>query len=797
MRTPLFAAAATLSLALSTGVTISVLTAAYGLLWKPLPYAQSERIGFVRDIHPNGDPRGVALTNLADFRESDNFVAMAAYRPRTFGLRAAGSDDRAIVIDTGVVTSELFAVLAVEPLLGRTFTEDEERADAPVIALNHELWVSRFAADPHLVGTDVLLNERPRMVLGILPEGFTLPMGRDHGRRPRAFIPIPHRFFENKRAVRTLECVARLRYGVSFEAANAELDGIARALAESFPDTNEGFSAQVTPLHSVLSRQNESALLWLAFAATGIVAIVAVNLTGLSIARFASCGREVGVRISLGAGAPELARFFLKEALAVGVAGAALGLFVAHWILAALPQLLPVIGGFTRSELTLDARSFLVALVAALGTVIALFAFPLWLSLRANLPVLLKRGSFTNVPAFRIRKAVVVAQVGLGVLLLHTTLLLGRSFVQIIAVDPGFEPQHALTFGIGLPEARYDGGAELLGFHRRLIDRLEAIPGVVSVGAGMGAVLAGTARIGTGFQREGESAPHIEWPSAAARLASPGYFQAMGVRLLRGRTFSWRDDVEGARVIVVNRAFERKFYPSADSIGERLTLSWQSENSPEGTLFEIVGVVADIRQLSLHETAVPEIVMPMAQFPTETEGAVYTIRSTREDPALAQAIRSNVDALDGTLEAINILPLSFRVEASVTEERVSLVLAGLIGSAALVLAAIGIYSVLALFVLRRRREIAVRMVLGARMRELRGMVVSEGARLAILGCALGAAGFALVAPAIRTGLHGVDILDLASASVTLFVITAVVGLATLPPTRAAGRTAPMEVLRDE
>ena len=156
MRTPLFAAAATLSLALSTGVTISVLTAAYGLLWKPLPYAQSERIGFVREIHPNGDPRGVALTNLADFRESDNFVAMAAYRPRTFGLRAAGSDDRAIVIDTGVVTSELFAVLAVEPLLGRTFTEDEERADAPVIVLNHELWVSRFAADPHLVGTDVL-----------------------------------------------------------------------------------------------------------------------------------------------------------------------------------------------------------------------------------------------------------------------------------------------------------------------------------------------------------------------------------------------------------------------------------------------------------------------------------------------------------------------------------------------------------------------------------------------------------------------------------------------------------------
>ena len=797
MRTPLFAAAATLSLALGTGVTISVLTAAYELLWKPLPYPHSERIGFVREIHPNGDPTGVALTNLADFRESDNFVAMAAYHPRTFGLRAAGSVDRAIVMDTGVVTSELFAVLAVEPLLGRTFTEDEERADAPVIVLTHELWVSRFATDPHLVGTDVLLNERPRTVLGILPEGFTLPMGREYGRRPLAFIPIPHRFFENKRAVRTLGCVARLSDGVSFEAANAELDLIARSLAESFPDTNEGFSAHVTPLHSVLSRQNERALLWLAFAAAGIVGIVAVNMTGLLVARLASRGREVGVRIALGAGARELARFFLKEALVIGVAGAALGLCLAHWILAALPQLLPVIGGFARSELTLSAPAFLVAFVAALSTAIVLFAFPLWLSLRANLTVLLKRGSFTNVPAFSVRNVLVVAQVGLGLLLLHTTLLLGRSFVQLIAVDPGFDPQHALTFGIGLPEARYDGGVELLGFHRHLIDKLEAIPGVVSDGAGRGAVLAGTARIGTAFQREGELAPGIEWPTAAARLASPGYFRAMGVRLLRGRTFSWRDDVERPRVIVVNRAFERKFFPSADVIGERLALSWRSENNPEGTLFEIVGVVADTRQLSLHEAAVPEIVMPMAQFPTETEDASYTIRSTRDDPALAQAIRSTVDALDRTLEAIDIRPLSFRVEASVTEERVSLVLAGLLGFAALVLAAIGVYSVLALLVLRRRREIAVRIALGATMRELRRLVVSEGARLAILGYAFGAAGFALVAPVIQTGLHGIDILDPASASATLVVLTAVVGLATLPPTRAAVRTPPMEVLRDD
>ena len=790
-RSPVFLFTSIASLALGIGAVVAILTAAHQLLFEPLPFPEEDRLVFVSEVQPSGAATGVALQNMLDFRESGSFDAMAGYRRRTFGPRSGS--ERAFVVPIGLVTSDFFRALGVAPALGRSFTEEEARAEAPVIVLGHELFGSLFGGDSERLGEAVLLNEQPRTILGVMPEGFRFPMGTREP--PIAYIPLSYRDFGNKRAVRTLSVLARLSSGISFEAAEDELGAIASSLSERFPDTSAGFGVRVAPLRETLTGRNRGPLNLLAAAAFGILLIVATNIGSLFMARFTARGREVGIRMALGAKRRHVVALFAAEGLVVGLAGAGAGLLLARAALQSMPQVLPLLGGFAGAELTLEPIGVVFGLVAAAFTVLLFSIFPFVLTLRGATPSLLKSGSFLHAPAFRLRTVLVVAQVALGLLLLQTTLLLGKSFSRLTAVHPGFEAESVVSFGIGIPEARYDSEAKMLRFHERLIRELEAIPGVSAVGAGTGFRLTGSVSHSASFRRESESIPRVEWPTVSARLASPDYFRALGVPIASGRAFDWRDDFDHPRVIMVNASFERAFFAKDGALGQRLVLSWRTPSNPRGSIFEIVGVAADARQLSLREDAAAEIMLPLTQFPAE--GAIYMIRSERRDAALEASILESVDSIDATLERVQPRPMTYWVEESVSEERLSLVLAALVGLSALVLAAIGIYGVLTFLVQRRRRELAIRMALGARSRHIGKLVLGESLRLTIAGVVLGVAGFALVAPALESQLFGVGLFDAASALGSLVVLTTVALLATLLPSRTAVRTSPLELLRED
>lgn len=790
-RSPAFYLASITSLALGIGSAVAILTAAHQLLWKPLPYPEEERLVSLSEVEPAGAATGVALANMLDFREGASFDAMACYRRRTFGLRSGS--ERAVVVPIGMITSDFFRALGVLPALGRSFTEAEERADAPVIVLGHELFMSYFAGDARRLGETVLLNEKPLTIIGVLPEGFRFQMGDREP--PLAYIPLNHRDFGGKRAVRTLGVVARLDDGISFETAEAELDTIAMHLAEQFPDTSAGFRVRISPLRETLTNRNRAPLNLLAAAALGILLIVATNVGSLFIARFTARGREVGIRVALGAKRRHVVALFAAEGLVVGVAGAVAGLVIAQAVLQSMARVLPLLGGFAGVELALEPIGVLSGVVAAAATVVLFALVPFLLTLRGSTPSLLKSGSFVNAPALRLRSVMVVAQIGLGLLLLQTTLLLGKSFSRLTSVHPGFEAKSVVTFGIGIPEARYDTEAKLLQFHETLIRKLEAIPGVSAVGAGTGFRLTGRVPNRVSFRRESESIPIVEWPSVSARLASPDYFRALGIPVLRGRAFAWRDDADHPRVILVNRSFERAFFPDGGALGQRVVLSWRTPSNPRGSIYDVVGVVADARQLSLRDDAVPEIVLPITQFPVE--GASYMIRSERSDAALVASVRESVDAVDATLELVQPRPMTYWIEESVSQERLSLVLAGLVGLSALVLAAVGIYGVLSFLVQRRRRELAIRMALGARSRHIGELVFGEGLRLTLAGAILGVVGFALFARLLESQLFGVGLVDTSSGLASFVVLITVAGLASTLPSKTAVQTSPLELLRED
>ena len=297
------------------------------------------------------------------------------------------------------------------------------------------------------------------------------------------------------------------------------------------------------------------------------------------------------------------------------------------------------------------------------------------------------------------------------------------------------------------------------------------------------------------FRREAEDIPRVDWPTVAARLASPDYFRTLSVPVHRGRTFTWRDGNDHPRVIMVNRAFERSFFSDRTALGERVELSWRTASNPRGTMYEVVGVVADARQISLRDEVMPEIMLPFTQFPGE--GAIYMIRSERRGETLDASILESVDRIDATLERVRPRPMTYWVEESVSRERLSVVLATLVGLSALVLAAIGIYGVLTFLVQKRRRELAIRMTLGARSRHIGRLVLREGLRLTIAGAILGVAGFALVAPVLESQLFGVGLLDAASVLGSLVVLTIIAVLASTLPSRSAVRTSPLELLREE
>ncbi|HTX34101.1 MAG TPA: ADOP family duplicated permease [Bryobacteraceae bacterium] len=791
LRAPGFALPAVLTLALGIGANTGAFSALRELVWNPLPYPNSGRLAALYETAADGKPRGVAEANLLDWRRSTPLIeSMAAYQPRSFGLTLRDGAP-VTVIQTGMTMAAFFPVLAVPPALGRAFSEQEEASEAHLMVLTNRLWRRSFGSDRTVLGRKVFLNEDPFTVIGVMPAGFEYPIG---GVLPDAFIPLSRRDYCCGR-LGSQEAIARLAPGAGLEAARAQLEAAAAGLARQYPATNGGRSAGLRPLAETVAGPRREPLFLLTAAALALLLIACANVAGLVLARGLGRTREMAIRASLGAGPAEWVAPFLVEAAALAVAGSIAGMAAAALVLRAVPAFLP--GAVPPHPPALDTAAFLFAFLLASGVALVLGAAPAWLLGRADLTPLLKSGGRAAVGGSAgLRNALVVAQVALSVVLLLGAAVLLRSLLRLTAVNPGFETAHALRFGIGLPEKRYDTGRKLIDFHHALIEQLAALPGVRSVGAASRLPLrGGSAGPASSFQIAGANLPVPQRPRAWINSASPGYFEAMGIPLIEGRGFSWRDDQPGRRrVVVVNRTFARTYLQGRRPIGTLLESSWTSELNPPGSAWEIIGVAGDTHRSDLDRQPVPEIFLSWSQ--TGADGGVYVIRTAGGETGLPRAIAQTVQRADPRLERISVTPLELVVDRNLESRRATIQLVGGFGALALLLAGLGIYGMVAFRAAERQREMAIRVALGATAAQVRGLVFGHGLRLAAVGAVLGVAAFIPASRLLEAQVYGVSTADPFSMAVAAALAVAAAAAASAGPSFRASRKAPMDLLRE-
>ena len=777
-RSPAFAISTVLTLALGVGANTGAFSALASLLLRPLPYPDPHRLVALYETTVDRQPRGVAEQNLLDWRaRTALFEGMAVFQPRSLGLTIAPRDP-VTVVQTGMVMAEFFRVLQVPPALGRVFREDEEISEARAIVLTDRLWRTMFSADPALIGRKVSLNEEPYTILGVMPAGFEYPMDRV---LPDAFIPLSRKDYCCGR-LGSQGAIARLKPGATIESAGAELASVAAGLAAEHPDTNRGRTAGLRPLAAAIHGNRREPLFLLMAASSLLLLIACANVGGLILARSLGRSREMAIRASLGAGLRHIARAFAAETAVLSVAGAACGLLAARLVLRIVPQFVP--GAGQAAPLRLDSAAFVFA--AALATILAVL-------LPAAPTILVARG-WNGVPRSRgtLRGALVVAQVALSVVLLLGAGLLLRSFLRLLATSPGFETASAFEFGIGLPEKRYDTTLKEIAFHRELLRRLSATPGVDSVGAALHLPLrGGSAGPGGPFQIWGANIPLPQRPRSWINAASPGYFAAMGIPLIQGRDFSWQDDRPGVdRVAIVNQTFARAWLPGRRALGTRLDLRWVSDLNPLGVPWEIVGVVGDTRQASLDREPIPEIFLSITQ--VGMDGGVYVIRTR----ASGKAIASVVADLDPRIQKVGVKPLDLIVQANLGSRSAAIRLVGGFGLLALLLCSVGIYGIVAFRAAERSREMAIRSALGAGAREIRTLILGHGLWLAAWGTAAGIAAFLMASPLLRSQLYGVGAADPISIVAVAAAVLSVALAASIAPSRRAASAAPMQLLRE-
>ena len=790
-KSPGFAVSTILTLALGVGANTGAFSALHALLLKPPPYPAPERLVTLYETAADSKPRDVSEANLMDWQKSSTlFEAMAAFRPRSFGL-TRGEQDAVTVIQTGMVMAGFFPTLRVAPSLGRVFTAEEEAQDAHLLVLTDRLWRAQFGGDPAAVGRKVFLNEEPFTVIGVMPAGFDYPMDMV---LPDAFLPLSRRDYCCAR-LGSLAAIGRLKPGVGLPGARAELDAIAAQLAARYPATNRGRGVGLSPLADTQTAARREPLLLLMAASSLLLLIACANVAGLAMARALARRHEVAIRASLGAGFRQMARPFFAESLALALCGGACGLVAAQAVLRVIPRF--IAGAASAGPLKLDAAAFGFALCLAALLTVLLGCAPLVVLRRVDLNAVIKAGGCAGARGSRSysRPALVVAQMALSVVLLLAAGLLLRSFFHLLGASPGFETAHSLRFGIGLPEKRYDTDGKLVDFHRRLLERLNAIPGVAFAGAAARFPLrGGVPAAGGTFQIAGSGLPVTQRPRAGINVASPGYLAAMGIPLLAGREFSWRDDRPAVhRVAIVNQSFARAYLQGRRTLGTVLDIHWISDWNPAGSTWEIVGLAGDTRQAGLDREAVPEVFLSMSQVPCD--GAGYVIRTRRDDAGLAKAIASAVAEQDPRIQRVSVTPMSLLVERSLGTRTAALELVGTFAFLALALTAVGVYAMVAFRAAERSREMAIRMALGATGSQVRALVLWYGVRLAAGGVALGLASFLFAAPLLRSQLYGVAAFDPVSIAAVAGSLCAVALAASAIPGWRAARQTPMSLLR--
>jgi len=790
LKKPAFTAIVVLALAIGIGANTAIFSVVNAILLRPLPYKNFDRISMVWMDNPK---LGVAedwhsYPNYVDYKQQNQvYEDIAAFNNRSFNLTGVGDPVRILGAWN---TASLFSVLGVEPLMGRVFTEEEEEPGKDlVVVLSNGLWRSRFGSNPNAIGQAISMNGANRTVIGVMPPGFSFP-----DKRTEVWVPLalsPQR--KQARSVISYKAVGRLKPGVSMAQARADMGAIAKRLDEQYSQSDYGVNLVL--LRDQETRTVKPALLVLLGAVAFVLLIACANVANLLLAQAAIREREIAIRLALGARRWRIVRQLLTESAVLGLVGGAAGLLMAVWGLNVLVALSP--GDIPRfDQAGIDGRVLAFTLTVSLLTGLIFGLVP---SLQASKPDLnnaLKeggRGATGGAGGLRVRNLLVVSEIALSMVLLVGAGLLIRSFMRLQQFDLGFNPNNLATMRIQLPGTKYREPAQIDAFYKQLLERIESVPGVKSVGAISDVFLTDTPN-STNFSIEGRPVPigadSIEVPLDSV---SPGYFRAMGIPLLSGREFDDRDVRNSTPVVIVNETFVRRFFADEEPLGKRFVYG---QSGPDNNNWiTIVGVVGDMRRTGFDRPVRPETFLPQSQNPSAT---LTIVARTAVDPVtLSNTLRGEVWAIDNDQSVYDLKSMDQTLSEMSSQRRFNMLLLGVFAALALTLAAVGIYGVMSYSVAQRTHEIGVRMALGARGTDVLGMIVRRGMVLAIAGIGAGLIGAVALTRLLSSLLYGVSATDPLTFVVIPIVLSAVALGACFVPARRATKVDPMVALRYE
>ncbi|HET6976213.1 MAG TPA: ABC transporter permease [Pyrinomonadaceae bacterium] len=781
IKRPGFTTVAVLTLALGIGVNSAIFSVLNAVLLRPLPYSDPDRIVRIDETEGKGG-MGVSPPNLVDFQQQNHsFESVAGYTGGSFILTRAGEPLR---IQSCAISAELLSVVGVTPLIGRSFSTADETGQERTALISYGLWQRRFGGDAALLNKQITLDGLNYTVVGVMPNGFEFPIQTE---RVEIWTPLEQpEDLAQLRGAHYLDVVGRLKTGVSLAQARADIETIASRIAQQYPDLVSG-KTTVVPLKDDLVGQARPYLFMLGGAVLLVLLIAIANVASLTLARTAERQKEIALRTALGASKSRVVRQLLTESLILSLVGGVAGVTLASWTTGFLIAIAP--GDLPRLESAyVDRRVLLFALAVSVICGLVLGLIPAWRSAGHDLQTRLKEGETRSASAPRqaLRKALVVSEVTLALVLLCGAGLLIRTLWNLNSVNPGFDPDSVTVAELVLPKTKYrDAGQQTL-FFQQLIERIKSSPAIESVGGTSNLPLSGTNMM---FLASVEGGPNSSVP-ASFRAVSNDYFRTMHIPLLKGRSFDDHDTAESQPVVVINETMARQISSSFEAaLGKRIKHGFKNQ------VAEVVGVIGDVKYAGLDQQTKPEMYAPFAQ---RAWPFMRIVTRSKSDPSLAAAtIREAVRAIDKDQPVDKVMTMSSVVSASIVGRSFYMQLLGTFAALAFILAAVGIYGVVSYSVAQRTREIGIRIALGARSRDVLGLVLKEGLRLTALGVGLGLAGAFAATRVLRTLLFEVKPTDPTTFICLSLLLAFVALLASYIPARRATKVDPLEALRYE
>jgi putative ABC transport system permease protein len=803
-----FTIVAVLTLGLGIGANTAIFSVVNAVLLKPLPFPAPDELIAVGVIDTRQKGTQTELGSLSypdffDYRDQNRTLQnIAVYRHRSFAL--TGEEGASSV--QGIKSSaDYFDVLGIKPKIGRTFTRaDEQGGGGPggfKVIISHNFWQKQFGGDANVLGRTLTMDRRPHTIIGVLPAGFQFPIQTDplelyitfaedaatsDGSKPQT----------EQRGNHSLESIARMKPGVSIAQAQADLENIAAAMEKQYPDSNTYFGVGTKPLREDMVGDVKTALYILFGAVVCVLLIANANVANLLLARASARGKEIALRAAMGASRMRIIRQLLTESLLLSGLGGLLGLLLAQWgteaLIKTVPQNIPRI-----STIQLDASVLLFTMFASLATGIIFGLVPAWQASHVDLNSALKSGSRTGSSGEgkgRVRNALIMAEVALALVLLISAGLLIQSFARLGKVQPGLRTDRLFTARVALSDVGYPKNENVIAFFDQFLPRLRALPGVEAADVIMPLPLSGSNMV-TSFDIEERPQPEGQRAAAPVRVISTDYFKTMGIPVRQGRVFDQTDRYESTPVVIVNERFASKYFPGQNVVGKRIMPGFSADDSGE-KMREIIGVVGNVKHLSLKNEDSPEMYLPNTQLPFSVLSLV--IRTNVSNPnALTTAVRKELAAMDATIPLTSVRVFEEYIARSLARPRFNTLLLSIFAATALVLTAIGIYGVMAYSVAQRTSEIGIRIALGAGKGSIFRLVVGQAMTLVGISLVIGLAGAFAATRLLTSLLFGVGASDPITFISIVLLVSAVAFIAAWLPARRATRVDPIIALRAE